>query len=228
MKLTVLGCNGAYGDSHSGTSAYFIGSGQYRILVDCGSGAVAELGKLLDPGSLDAVVLTHLHGDHYCDMLVYQYYLQLHNKRMRVIVPDMQGSEAKLLNSPFFDIQTISGDDVFGGLTLRYFKVAHPIPTYGIQFIENGVKKLVYSADTCMYDGLADSCYGAAVLLLDCAVPDRLHTDDHKHMSISQGKWLRDQTGAKLIVTHLMPSMQLEDKDKRDIVTAYRGMVIDI
>lgn len=228
MRLTVLGCNGAYGDPDSGTSAYLISSGQAKILVDCGSGAIAELIKYADPGSLTAVVLTHLHGDHYCDMLVYQYYLQLHDKRMRVIVPDMQGYERELLGSPFFDIQTISGDDVFDGLTLKYFMVDHPIPTYGIQFIEDGIIKLIYSADTRMFDGLAEICCGADVLLLDCAVPDRLHTGEVKHMSISQGRALREQTGAMLIVTHIMPTMPLDEKDKHDVSIAYRGMIVDI
>jgi ribonuclease BN (tRNA processing enzyme) len=37
-----------------------------RVLIDCGMTALASLGRIgLDPGEIDAVVISHLHGDHF-------------------------------------------------------------------------------------------------------------------------------------------------------------------
>ena len=41
MKLTVLGCNGPYPAAGGACSGYLLETGDTRVLLDCGAGALA-------------------------------------------------------------------------------------------------------------------------------------------------------------------------------------------
>src|SRR5690625_3694862 len=80
MKMTVVGFWGAYPEQEEATSSYLFEKDGFHILVDCGSGALAQLPKYLDPYDLDAVVLSHYHQDHSADIGVLQYYQLVQNQ----------------------------------------------------------------------------------------------------------------------------------------------------
>jgi ribonuclease BN (tRNA processing enzyme) len=69
MELIVLGSGGPRADGRGATSYMVLIAGVPRILVDAGSGAFLEIGKLeLDLDKMDVVLLTHLHIDHSADL----------------------------------------------------------------------------------------------------------------------------------------------------------------
>jgi ribonuclease BN (tRNA processing enzyme) len=69
MELIVLGSGGPRATGRGETSYIVLLAGVPRILVDAGSGAFVEIGKLnLDLGKMDVVLLTHLHIDHSADL----------------------------------------------------------------------------------------------------------------------------------------------------------------
>jgi ribonuclease BN (tRNA processing enzyme) len=69
MQLVVLGSGGPRATGRGETSYMVLIAGVPRILVDAGSGAFAEIGKLnLDLDKMDVVLLTHLHIDHSADL----------------------------------------------------------------------------------------------------------------------------------------------------------------
>ncbi len=78
MKLTVLGCLGAYPYKGEGTSSYLLESEGFHLLIDAGSTTLVRLENYLDPLKLDAVILSHYHHDHIADLGVLQYYRQLY------------------------------------------------------------------------------------------------------------------------------------------------------
>lgn len=85
MKLTVLGCLGAYPYKGEGTSSYLLESEGFHLLIDAGSTTLVRLENYLDPLKLDAVILSHYHHDHIADLGVLQYYRQLYptpNRRL--------------------------------------------------------------------------------------------------------------------------------------------------
>ena len=53
-------------------SGYLVESDTQRILVDCGSGIATEL-RAHDPGPLTAIVISHLHADHWFDLVPLHY-----------------------------------------------------------------------------------------------------------------------------------------------------------
>jgi ribonuclease BN (tRNA processing enzyme) len=69
MQLTVLGCRAGMPADGQASSGYLLDTGTTRILLDCGPGVATALSALASPGSLDAVVISHLHLDHCHDLL---------------------------------------------------------------------------------------------------------------------------------------------------------------
>lgn len=63
--ITCLGHGGAFAAADVGHTAYLVDFAEQRILVDCGSTVPDVLKEFdIDPGSLTAILITHLHADH--------------------------------------------------------------------------------------------------------------------------------------------------------------------
>lgn len=73
MDLTILGCRSGMPAQGQASSGYLVSAGSEtaptRILLDCGPGVATSLSAIAEPGTLDAVVITHLHLDHCYDLL---------------------------------------------------------------------------------------------------------------------------------------------------------------
>ena len=68
MKLTVIGCAGSAPGPKSPASCYLVEHDGFRLVLDLGNGAFGPLQGLLDPATIDAVFLSHLHADHCLDV----------------------------------------------------------------------------------------------------------------------------------------------------------------
>ncbi len=63
--ITCLGHGGAFAGVEPGNSSFLVEYDRKKILLDCGSMVPEQLKKFgVDPGSLDTVVISHLHADH--------------------------------------------------------------------------------------------------------------------------------------------------------------------
>lgn len=69
MRLEVLGKSNAYPDAGGACAGYLVTERDYRLLLDCGHGVVAKLRQRIDPTALDAVLISHLHPDHFFDLV---------------------------------------------------------------------------------------------------------------------------------------------------------------
>ena len=73
MKLTIIGWCGAYPEANEATSGYLVQTEKVNILLDCGSGVLSLLQNYILLEELDAVILSHYHGDHIADIQSLQY-----------------------------------------------------------------------------------------------------------------------------------------------------------
>ena len=69
MRVTVLGSCASYPGAGQACAGHLVEGGGARVLLDCGHGVVANLGRALDPTTLDAVIISHAHVDHFADVL---------------------------------------------------------------------------------------------------------------------------------------------------------------
>ncbi len=67
----MLGKSPAWQDVDGACSGYLVEDGDTCILVDCGSGVFSKLRRVRDYVDVDAVVITHMHPDHFFDLVPY-------------------------------------------------------------------------------------------------------------------------------------------------------------
>src|SRR3712207_9222545 len=73
MKITVIGCWGAYPEKNEATTGYLLQTGEHNILIDCGSGILSRIQEYIPLNKIDSVILSHYHGDHVADIIPLQY-----------------------------------------------------------------------------------------------------------------------------------------------------------
>lgn len=225
LAVTVLGNQTPYPRAGGSCPAYLVTAGATRVLVDCGPGAVARLRQHVEPWELDAVVLSHLHGDHWSDLLSLRYAvdgaIRLGRRAapLPVYAPDAPAPEAALI--PYraaLEHRPVrpGGAVTVGALTFEFHPVEHPIPTCGmtISAADPGpagtaagarARRLAYSADTRWAPGLAAWIQGADALLVE-ATYDEAHAawaDGAGHLTGRQaGRLAADAGVAKCLLTH--------------------------
>lgn len=214
MRLTVLGVCGGYPAAGRACSGYLLQAGPTSVLVDCGSGVVANLARYADFRALEAVVLSHLHGDHMSDLLVLRYAVQralAEGTRARPLVvyapPLPEEDYDRLRYKQVLDPRPIDPDEKLdlGGLIFRFLAVPHPVLTYAMS-VEQGGTRLVYTADTGWHDPLVDFASGCDLLLCEATL---LESEGRApgHLTGRQAGELGRRAGVKrLLLTHLWPT----------------------
>lgn len=223
MRVTVIGCSGSYPGPESPASSYLVeaaeGERTWRILLDLGSGALGGLQKVVDPLSIDAVFLTHLHPDHYFDLSGYYVMRKYHpaGPPQRIPVWGPRGTAGRLaaayglppdpgMTEEFeFHGYDEQGPVTIGPLTVEVAQVAHPVESYAIKVTHEG-RVLVYSGDTGPCDALVDLARGADLLLAEAAFRDGEDNPVDLHMTGGQAADTAVRAGAsRLVLTHIPP-----------------------
>src|ERR687890_784290 len=93
MRLTVLGKSPSWQDADGACSGYLLEDGETAVLLDCGNGVFSQLRKFRDYTQVNAVVLSHLHADHFLDLVPYAYALTYAPRQQPVPVPPWPGTE---------------------------------------------------------------------------------------------------------------------------------------
>ena len=75
MRLTVLGKSPSWQDADGACSGYLIEEGGTSVVLDCGNGVFSKLRRYRDYTRIDAVVVSHLHADHFLDLVPFSYAL---------------------------------------------------------------------------------------------------------------------------------------------------------
>src|SRR5919199_3785849 len=93
MRLTVLGKSPSWQDAGGACSGYLVEEEGTAVLIDCGNGVFAKLRQRIDYVDIDAVVISHLHADHFLDLVPFSYALTYAPRQQPVPVPPWPGTE---------------------------------------------------------------------------------------------------------------------------------------
>lgn len=226
MRVTAVGCSGSFPGPDSPASCYLVEAEHegrtWRVVLDLGSGSLGPLQRYVDPRSLDAVVLSHLHPDHCLD--VCGLYVMLSygpdrppgaGGRMRVLAPAdapdrlarAYGVDAPEPLDDRLDFEALRPREPVrvGPFTITPVPVWHPVECYGLRVEADGAV-LAYTADTDRCDTLDELCVDATLVLADCAYVDGRDDDSHGvHMSGSRAAAAAVSAGgvARLMLTHI-------------------------
>lgn len=214
MRLTVLGNNGPYPAPEGRCSGYLLSSdsGDTTILLECGTGVLAQLLRETTLEKLDAVVLSHLHFDHMSDMLPMQYALQFSSRTrpLDVYAPASPGEVRKVLANPRMDIWPMR-EMTIGEMRLSFCPVRHPVETYAV-CVECDGARFVYTGDSNTDFALELFCDGADLLLADAGLSAADHTENSPHLSAALcGKLAKDSGAKRLLLTHFNPKYNPDD-----------------
>lgn len=236
MKLTVLGCSGSVPGPTSPASSYLVEHDGFRLLLDLGSGAFGALQRHADPAAIDAVVLSHLHPDHFIDLCPYVVY-RLHGPAGRLPAIPLLGpagthDRLALAHDPnnrnglhgLFSFGAVTpGERELGPFRLRFARVDHPVEAHAVR-VEAGGRSLTYSGDTAACDALVQLADGSDVLLCEASWADdgRPHPP-HLHLSGREAGEHAAKAGVdRLLVTHIPPWAD-RDRIGAEVTAAFAG-----
>ena len=210
MRIHLLGINGPYPAAGGATSGYLVEAGDQVIQMDLGSGVLSRLTEKFAPEELDALLISHWHFDHTCDLLPLIYRLEAAGKRLSVYGPPDESSAIRKIASgaSCLDLHDVSAGDALrlGGVTVLVGPARHPVPGVGFR-LEAGGKKLGYTGDTNTLPGLAAFYRRCDLLLADGLFPEADWAEAKPHLSAALAAALaREAEAGQLILTHLNPA----------------------
>ena len=214
MKLTILGNNGPYPVPGGACSGYLLesDSGDTAILIDCGTGVLANLLNADALDRLDAVVLTHLHYDHMSDLLPMQYAIQFHPRKhpLPVYAPMSPEPVRALLDAPCYDLWPAK-DVTIGEMRVSFNPARHPVETNAVAVQCDGAR-FVFTGDSNTDALLELFCEGASLLLADAGLSEADWKPTAPHFSAALcGKLAHDAHCQRLLLTHFNPKYDPAD-----------------
>ncbi|MDO8987631.1 MAG: MBL fold metallo-hydrolase, partial [Coriobacteriia bacterium] len=227
MRLTVLGSSASYAGPGQACAGHLVQFDSTCVLLDCGNGVIANLGRVMEPADLDAVLITHAHLDHFADIYALQALLRYApggpcgrlklglapGLIERILAPLSSRGKNEFLEA-FQVMDLIAGHTLqVGGLAITPALVDHSDPTFAL-LVEHGPTRLCYTADTKLGDRVMAVAAGANLLLAEATLPQE-YVGQAPHMTAAQAGTLAYQAGAlQLVLTHLWPTNDRESAQR--------------
>jgi ribonuclease BN (tRNA processing enzyme) len=238
VKITVLGKSPAWQDAGGACSGYLVEEAGTTLLVDCGNGVFGKLREHVDYVDVDAVLITHVHADHFIDLVPYSYALLLAPRqqpvpvaghpgtdepaRPRLIVPPgaaqtfktvvgAWGDEA-LIEEAFLIVQYDESSRVrIGPLEATFTEVPHFVLTHAVNLHSANGGRLTFSADCRPCDELVEAARDTDMLLVEATLPRPERTGIRGHLTPSEAGEHARRAGAKRVVlTHISDELDAE------------------
>jgi ribonuclease BN (tRNA processing enzyme) len=217
IELTVLGAGPAY-TSRPGAvgAAYLVQDGSAAIVLDLGQGAFTNLAGTIEPSELDAVVVSHLHPDHFIDLVPLRHYLKwdFHPpRRVEVLGPADLGRRLDALHDePGFaaqalDITALGGDGLrsIGPFRLEARLVRHTEESYAFRVTADGGAGLVYSGDCGDAADLRPLVRPGDTLLVEASFGTDPVAEGSEHLNAYDVGRLAAETGVRrVLITHVL------------------------
>jgi len=230
VRITVLGKSPSWQDIDGACSGYLIEEGETGLLLDCGNGVFSKLRRFIDYVDVDAVVLSHLHADHFLDLVPYAYALTYAPRQQPVPVHRWSGTDnpaRPVLHAPTgacdvfrrvcgawgpedliekaFDLREYDTGAALevGPLRVRFAEVPHYLKTHAIEISANGSGRFVFGADSRPTDDLVDFANGSDLLMIEATLPRPERQGPRGHLTAEEAGQHGRRAGARrLVITH--------------------------
>jgi ribonuclease BN (tRNA processing enzyme) len=227
VRVTVLGKSPSWPDAAGACSGYLVQEGDFTLLLDCGNGVFAKLRALVDYAAVDAVLISHLHADHFLDLVPYSYALThgprapetapaLHVPRggvdaLRRVVGTWGGED---LIDGAFAITEYTGAEALtlGPLTARLCEVPHFILTHAVELTAMGrAPRFTFGADCRPNDVIVRFAADTDVLMLEATLTTPERDGPRGHLTPREAGELARAAGARrLVLTHFSDELDAE------------------
>lgn len=213
LDVTVLGCSGTYPGAGAACSGYLLRTASTSVWLDCGSGTLANLQRHLALDSLDGIVCSHSHPDHWLDLPVAVNALRYGLHRPDIAMPlYWTAATAELFEAvsgrpPEPTLASTVVDEtataVIGDISFRFSRTDHPVETLAVR-ADAGGRSIAYSADTGNDWALASLGPGIDLALVEASLAEPV--PGIQHLTARQAGEQAARAGvAGLVLTHLVP-----------------------
>ncbi len=220
MRLRVVGSSPAAPRPGGASSSYLVRTGRSAVLLDFGTGAFAKLLLALDVRAIDAIVVSHMHADHFFDLVPLRYALKYGfdapDRSLPVWLPP--GGRAALdalraavspdAPADFFDgVFTVREYDPaatlrVGDIALRFAATRHYIDAFAMRCESDGVS-IAYSADTAPCDSVVELARESALFVCEAGLGLGTEDGQRGHSSAREAGEMAARAGAShLLLTH--------------------------
>jgi len=238
VELIVLGAGPAYTDRAGATAAsYLVVSDGAALLLDLGQGSFSNLAAMREPSSLTAVLVTHLHPDHFIDLVPLRHYLKwlcVPSRRMRVLSPAGLSDRLDAVNgnadftSAALDVEQLAeGLTRVGPFALEAKLVTHTDESYAVRVSVAGGGAggpgLVYSGDCGRPEDLIPLIRPGDTLLSEASFGAGPVPPGTDHLTGAMAGQAAARGGAaRLLITHLLMGYD-RGATLADAATAFSG-----
>jgi ribonuclease BN (tRNA processing enzyme) len=253
LRLRIVGSSPAMPRPGSACSSYLLRTEDASLLVDIGSGAVGKLQLAVDYLELDAIVISHMHPDHFFDLVPLRYGVKARlrpvGRKLALWLPPGGSDRLRALSkvvsghagSEFFDDAfAVSEYDPARGLHVKdvrldFCRTRHFVPAYAVRAVHDGAR-ITYSADTAPSDTVVEHARDSAVFLCEAALGLGTEEGERGHTSAAEaGEMARRANAGRLVITHYPATdspAALADAAKRSfegpVEAAHDGLELEI
>jgi ribonuclease BN (tRNA processing enzyme) len=247
VLIKFLGSGDAFGSGGRLNTCFLVIRGNASFLIDCGASAMISIRRFgVDPNAIDAIVLSHLHADHFGGLPSFILDAQLVSRRTRpllIVGPKGFGNRLDALMEAHFpgsanverkfsielielppEVPTNVG---MAGVCVTGYVVMHPSGSPSLSLrIECDGKIITYTGDTEWVDSLIEAGRNADLLIAEAYWYER---KVRFHLDYATLRQKLPLIGAKrLILTHMSPDMLARINELRDCEAAEDGLEVEI
>jgi len=241
-RVLFLGSGDAFGSGGRFQACIHVRSPDSSVLLDCGASSLIAMRRFgVEPNEIDAILVSHLHGDHFGGIPFFILDGQFLSKRERpLLIAGPPGIEARVRQAQEalfagssqtqqkYEMHFLEWHDrrkeAVGGISVTPFEVVHAsgAPPFALRLEVDG-KTIAYSGDTEWTDALAAAAEGADLFICEANFYDKgvkFHLDYETLIAH------RDELHCKrLVLTHMNLEM-LARLPSLDVEAAEDGMKI--
>jgi len=223
ISVQFLGSGDAFGSGGRFQACISVRAGGSHLLLDCGASSLIAMRRLeLAPASVDAVLVSHLYGDHFGGLPFLILDAQFGHRQRPLLVAGPPGTRDRVLQAMEvlfpgssrtereFELSFIElipqTETTIGTIAVSAYEVIHAsgAPAYALRLAHAG-KVVAYSGDAAWSDALAEAAGGADLFICEAYTfekPIKYHLDYAT---------LRDQRArlacGRIILTHMSADM---------------------
>jgi ribonuclease BN (tRNA processing enzyme) len=252
LQITVLGKSPSWQDAGGACSGYLVLEDGYALVLDFGNGVFSKLRCHRDYIDIDAVLISHLHADHFLDLIPFSYALTYAPRQQPVPVAGWPGTsdparpvlyapvgasemfrqivgcwgEEELVENAFDLHEYRPGDELeLGPLKIRFCEVPHYTRTFAVELSGSNGARVTYSADCRPNDELPEFAHGTDLLLIEATLPRPERAGLRGHLTPDEAGELGRRAEAKrLVITHISDELDA-DWARRQAAHAFDGEV---
>ncbi len=217
LRVTVVGSSSAYSRQPGrASSCYLVESGEDAIVLDLGQGAFSALAGFRDPATVRAYLISHLHPDHWIDLVPLRHYLRFGEASRRTAELYAPADIRRRADAVAGEVDFLGnleggplepGRRMIGKLTVEARRVRHTDSSFAFRVSEGAdtAPGLVYSGDCGRADDLVPLIQPGDTLLAEASFGAGEAIPGVEHLTSGEAARAATEGGAKrLVITHVL------------------------